>query len=506
MAGTPAPPPGWVPMGNGSYRNPASGTVIYPNGKGGWTGDPSSGVGQGALGASNANADHGLSATHGRGPHGAAGLHPGGMTMGEVYAMQRFLVNHGFNIAQDGILGPITKAAAAAFRANHKGGDAFNASHGLGVHPASRAPVPRAGSHVGAVPPGKTPPMTHTTPAAPDPASGAFNGLLGALLKGGGNIGSEYDPGSFGDAAAAPDVALASSLVRQIRDNPKQEAQNQYDISSWYGLDPSDPNYGLSVLGRLGLATSRDAQANTDAQGNVADIAKSLAGSIGGAANGASGSVLAAGADAAGMFGALGQEAKDYGATLDPLLAAEARGQMSREKASNSQALADLKDRLAQAQGAEASDRAQGVMAATDKNNSLSQQRFANQGNLLSILSQMMSVDPTYNGLRDAKLAAQIDAINHPAAKTPSSKSASLGDITMQVAGMLGMPAGSMKIPNGTSVGGLAHVIGSALQAAGIPKSDPRYQRLGQTIINSFLDPNGNPLRIPTSWFGPTTR
>src|SRR5947209_11031540 len=60
-------------------------------------------------------------------------------------------------------------------------------------------------------------------------------------------------------------------------------------------------------------------------------------------------------------------------------------------------------------------------MAASEKNNSLAQQRFANQGNLLSILSQMQASDPNANTLSAAKTRAQINEINAQAARAQAS-------------------------------------------------------------------------------------
>lgn len=435
---------------------------------------------------------------------------PGMMTREQVYEMQRFLVNHGFNISQDGVLGPLTKSAAAAFRANHKGGEAWNRAHGIGVHPAHRSPVPRAGSGIGDTASengdGPGPSGGSLTPPA-SPMLDSFNALLTALLKGGGKVGAGYDPGSFGDAAAAPDTALAKAISDQIALNPAQEKQNQYDLSSWYGLDPNDPNFKISVLGRLATAKDRNAQVATDTAGNVSDIAKSLAGSIGGAANGASGTVLAAGADASGLAKALGQSDEEFANDMSPLLAAEARGQMSREKASNAQALQQLRDRLGQAQGQAQSDRAQGVMAAQDKNNALGQQRFANEGNLLSTLSQLLAVDPTANSLDNAKTVAEINkimaqtnAIQHPGTKVPTK--VDLAQAGNSIAGLLGVGP-DHKLPPDVSPTKLAYTIGSQLQALGFTKGTPEYQRYGQQLISMFRDPNGTPFAVPRSWFGP---
>jgi hypothetical protein len=438
-----------------------------------------------------------------------------GMTATQVRAMQQFLNNHGFQVAQDGILGPQTKSAAAAFRANHKGGDAWSKHNGIGNHPGDVAPGGRGPGGGGS---GPTPPGGTTPP--PPGGGGALQQLLQSLLAGGGNVGSGYDANSFGDAAAAPDLATAQALSRQIGANPKQEAQNQADISQWYGLDPKGAGYKLSVLGRLAQAKAQDAQATTAVQGNMGDLAKSLAGSIGGAANDGSGSVLAAGQNSAGTVAALGQAQSDYASNMDPLLRAEAVGAASREKASNSQTLADLADKLAAAQGQAKADRAGGVMGATDKNNALAQQRFANQGNLLSTLAQMQAADPTAPGnqLATAKTQAQINEINAQTARaraaalhlvngastSPKLTKANLGDLAQQIGGIAGIGL-DHRLPEGMSIGGVAHLVGTTLQSAGIPKSDPRYQRIAQTIMGSFLDPNGNPLNVPAGWFGLNT-
>lgn len=432
---------------------------------------------------------------------------PGGMTREQVADMQRFLVNHGFNIAQDGVYGPLTKSAAAAFRANHKGAEAWNAAHGLGVHPAKRgagtAPVPRAGSGAGDGTLPSDPPAGGNTGG--DSIMGAFNTLLASLLARGGQVGAGYDPKDFGNAAAAPDEATAAALASQIADNPGQEAQNQYDLSSWYGLDPTDQNYGISVLGRLATANDRNQTAATDTASNVSDIAKSLAGSIGGAANGASGSVLAAGADAAGLAKALGQTDASYAADMNPLLAAEARGQMAKEKASNALSLQGLKTQLAQARGQATADRAQGVMAAQDKNNAIDQQDFANQGNLLSTLTQLMAVDPNATALKDAKSVAEIKQILARTRKlnNPTTTQPTRVNLSTAYAALKQLSGGSLTpgqaIPTGQHAA-LAQNIATVLASMGITKSNPLYKQIGDQIFGSFVDQHGRPLVAPPNW------
>lgn len=438
----------------------------------------------------------------GRVPHPVNNAHVGGpapMTAKQVKAMQQFLNNHGFQVAQDGVFGSQTKSAAQAFRTNHKGGDAWNKAHGIGVHPAAR---PLAGhdfhdANVG-------PPAREPQASGPGGVGGddPFSTLLSALLGQGGKVGSTLDPKSFGDAAAAPQDALAAVLKRQVAQNPRQEAQSQKDISSWYGLDPNDPNYKLSVLGRQGQARERDATAATDAQSNIGDIAKSLASSVGGSANDGSGMVAAAGADAAGTMGALGEASKQYADDMAPLLAAEARGRASKEKAGNQATLADLTDKLALAAGQAKSDRAGGVATATDKNNALGQQRFANEGNLLSTLAQMQAVDPESANLKNAKLKAQIWAIQHPGAAHPpkggvKTPKIDLGKTTSTVGNLMGLANTTVSMGQHER---LATTIGSVLTSQGIKRGTPLFKQLGDQLFGTFVDEHGRPLVAPHGW------
>ena len=431
--------------------------------------------------------------------------HPQGadMTPQQVRSMQQFLVNRGFNVAQDGVYGPSTKSAAQAFRTNHKGGAEWSNANGIGVHP-SNTPHDTTGAN----PP--TPPTPPSTPAGPTPGSDSFSQLLATLLKQGGNVGSMFDPKSFGNAAAAPSDALASTLARQAAANPKQEAQNQSDISSWYGLDPKASSYKLSVLGRLLQAKTADATAATNASSNVSDLAKQLASSIGGSANDGSGMVASAGADAAGTMSAVGQASTDYANAMDPLLAAEARGSMSKEHATNSAALLDLQDKLAQARGQATSDRAGGVASATDKNNALGQQGFANKGNLLAILAQMQSVDPLAAGLKDAKLAAEINRLQNPApeATSPATRKGIVQTIAQNVIGTFGL---SLSPDNANGTGGLpvvptnghaqvAQLIGNYLVRFGIKRGSPEFKQIGDQIFSTFIDQHGRPLASPPNW------
>lgn len=433
------------------------------------------------------------------------------MTPTQVKAMQQFLTNHGFQVSQDGILGPQTKAAAAAFRANHKGGAQWSAKNGTGVHPASTG-APGAVTGSGATVGGTAP--TPTGPAAPT-AETEFTALLNSLLSKSGSVGTTMNPTSFGNAAAAPDTAAAAADALQVKENPLQEAQNQQDISSWYGLDPNSSSYKTSVLGMLANAKTGDAAAGTAASSNIANLAQALAGSIGGSANAGSGTVAASGANDAGTLAALGTANMDYENNIAPLLAAEATGAKTNETNSNQQALLQLLQQQATDQGNATAARATGVASAIGSNNGVAQQNFANQGNLLSTLAQVASVDPNAAPLKDAEVQSIINENQAKAQAIASGKSATgttpaptkvnLGSITANVTNMLGVGS-DQRIPKGTSLGAMARLIGSQLQAEGITKSDPRYQRLAQTVMGSYRMPDGSGINIPASWFGPNTQ
>ena len=432
---------------------------------------------------------------------------PGGLaplTPQQVRNMQQFLVNHGFAVAQDGVFGPQTKAAAAAFRANHKGGVQWSAKNGIGVHPHGHAGDAAAAG----TPPGGGTGTTTPTPTGVD-AGGAFNKLLQQLLAQGGNVGTPFDAKALGDAAAAPSDALAAAYTRQIAQNPRQSAQNQSDISSWYGLDPKDPNFKLSVLGRLAQARGRDAQASTDAASNVGDIAKQLASSIGGSANDGSGMVASAGADAAGTMEALGAASKQYADDMNPLLAAEARGSMSKEKATSQQQLLALQDQLAQAQGQSKADRASGMAGARDKNNALGQQRFANRGNLLSILAQMNAADPNATALDNALTAAKVNNLNAKTSQILTGKTGSghvykidmakaISGIYNQL-GYAGNSAGQGVVPTNDHLR-LAATIGAYLRSQGFRPGDGQFKKIGDALFSGFVDQQGRPLVAPPTW------
>jgi hypothetical protein len=437
------------------------------------------------------------------------GVYGGGsMTPTQVRSMQQFLVNRGFNVAQDGVFGKSTQSAAQAFRADHKGGAAWSAKNGIGVHPAS-TPHGNAGDSAAAGTGAGSGTGTGTGTGSGTPGSDSFSQLLATLLKQGGNVGSMFDPKSFGNAAAAPSDALASTLARQAAANPAQERQNQSDISSWYGLDPKASSYKLSVLGRLGQAKTANATAATDASSNVADIAKQLASSIGGSANDGSGMVASAGADAAGTMSAVGQASTDYANAMDPLLAAEARGSMSKEHATNSTALLDLQDKLAQARGQATSDRATGVASATDKNNALGQQGFANKGNLLSILAQMQSANPDKNYLGNTLTQAKIDETNARTKAIISGKTGSghvykidVAKSTQGIINHLGYavnPSGQAVVPTSDHVR-LAQTIGTFLRSQGFKPGDGEFKKIGDGIFAGFVDQHGRPLQAPSGW------
>jgi hypothetical protein len=330
------------------------------------------------------------------------------------------------------------------------------------------------------------------------------------LFSQGGDVGQMIDPNYYAAAAAAPDNAAVQSLLQEIALDPKQEAQNQYDISSWYGLNPKDPNYALSVLGRLGQAKAGDAGVASDAASNVSQIASALAGSIGGAANGGAGALAAAGANDAGMMGALGKANTDYADNMNPLLAAEARGQMLKDKAANQEALLALQQQLAEARGQAKSDAATARGNAIGTNNSLAQQRFADKGNLLGLLGQMDA-----SGLKTEYTAAQIQHLmneGNPASAyaTSYARDRAAADVKAAVGGT-GIDPTKVATAAASSIGlssptvptnmhsQLAKAIGVNLRRYLSP-NDKRFKAIGDALFGMFVDEHGRPLVAPPDW------
>jgi hypothetical protein len=431
------------------------------------------------------------------------------MTMQQVRSMQQFLMNHGFNVAQDGVFGPQTKAAALAFRANHKGGEAFNAKHGTGTYTGGPAGVTPHGTAA------DTPAPTRTLAGAAPPggvdAGSAINTLLQSLLSQGGAVGSTFDPGYYGDAAAAPQNAVAAALAKQVAANPGQEKQNQADISNWYGLDPNDPNFKLSVLGRLKTAAGRDQAAATGAATNDSALAQALASSVGGSANDGSGQIAAAGENAAGTANALGAASAQYASDMNPLIAAEARSKSVDEKGTNSKALQALQDSLAQARGQAAADRAGAVGTVTDKNNSILQQRFANKGNLLSTLTQLAAVDPQSQMLKDALTQAKIKKTNAETNKIVSGKTTAGHVFKIDVGKAAGGIARNLGYTDGGTGTGVAMVptadhqrlanqIGAFLRSQGFKPGDGQFKHIGDALLSTFVDQHGRPIQAPPDW------
>lgn len=154
-----------------------------------------------------------------------------------VSGMQKFLVSKGFNIAVDGVNGPETQAAAAAFR-SHADPQAFNVSHGLiggGTDASSSGPqAPVANPNVpAAAPPAAAKPKRvisqlpngngfFTTQAAAQNAIGADEpGLTVKFQKGKGYY--------IGTAQTAPSSGAPATPQQSVLDQAKQIVAAQVD-------------------------------------------------------------------------------------------------------------------------------------------------------------------------------------------------------------------------------------------------------------------------------------
>jgi hypothetical protein len=335
----------------------------------------------------------------------------GGNDPADVKAMQQFLIKRGYKIQADGILGPLTKAAAEDWRTNKNPGG-WNKQQGFVTNPSKYAPA----GNVSAVPP-------DLRPGADGGNSGAGGGggtgnsfmdLLKALL--GQASTSKLIPASLAGQMSAPDNALAAQLQQEIDQLPtaKQHALDQ--IAGWFG----------QVTDAQKTASQRDqAMANAGAAADSSNTAGIIA-SLGGSAMGGSNMIGATGANDANTLSAIGASDAQLQSDLAPLFSSEKANALTTMGSKFDQGLLDLQNQLATAQGNSSRDKAAALMQIMGANNQSRDSNFKNQASLLQTLAGLqisgMNADTnsTYKDILNKLHIAQANKDN-AAAKAKSS-------------------------------------------------------------------------------------
>lgn len=218
--------------------------------------------------------------------------------MSNIKDMQQFLSNRGYNVTVDGIRGPQTNAAVAAFH-NHIAPAQFNARF-RPQHPTNGKFVP-----------------TNTSVAPVKPTGGVnkpdtrFTSGSGGSNNGAQDSTSAFDPQAYAQSAAnAQYDPSIHDLTNQINSAGAQNIVNQKALQDYYNQMQSLINGQLSGVQAQGDQGGKDYAA---ALGNVAQL-------FGGAQAPQVGAVASQGADA---LSAVNQAQQDYLKNLAPLLQAQ---------------------------------------------------------------------------------------------------------------------------------------------------------------------------------------
>lgn len=270
-----------------------------------------------------------------------------------------------------------------------------------------------------AAPTGPAP--SESTVAAGDAAGGGFElptvdfSAIDALNP---NTARLMDPASATTGAKlyGPGVAEAQaglqydSKILSLRDsalrNPLDTKQHVKDIGSWYG----------QVLASLKTAGERDSSLQKAAVDETVANTGAIAGAIGGEANAGSYLVGAAGAEAAGTLGALGLAQDQYNADLAPILQGEAASQKTREAASGSSKLADLKLQIAAALGERGQAQASNQFGVDQANNGVLDARAARQLQIIQAnnAARQTNFQNKY-GVETTRIGAQVSGAKEAA-------------------------------------------------------------------------------------------
>jgi hypothetical protein len=321
----------------------------------------------------------------------------GGNDPADVKAMQQFLIKRGYKIQADGILGPLTKAAAEDWRTNKNPGG-WNKQQGFVTNPPAHAP---AGSTAFVPTTGPNSPASSSGGGTPSTGGDSFMSLLTSLL--GQSSTSKLIPASLAGQMSAPDDALAAQLQQEIGQLPtaKQHALDQ--IAGWFG----------QVTNAQKTASQRDqAMANAGAAADSSNTAGIIA-SLGGSAMGGSNMIGATGANDANTLSAIGASDAQLQSDLAPLFSSEKANALTTMGSKFDQGLLDLQNQLATAQGNSSKDKAAALMQIMGANNQSRDSNFKNQASLLQTLAGLqisgMNADTnsTYKGILNQLHQAQ---------------------------------------------------------------------------------------------------
>lgn len=264
----------------------------------------------------------------------------------DATATQKFLNAKGYSIPVDGINGPLTQAAAAAFR-SHADPAAFNVGHGLTTAaPAATPSVPAPAAKVKA--PAAKPIAGRNASAGFSSDTGSGSSATGSSDSGTGSSGGSSGstgtstPATGTSAAQASIAAILAPIIKQIQDASLTSGRQGQSLINGYttsaenelkGIDFGAPYTQagndqnaintalLSLLQGSGSGLQDQLGTTLAAAGQSPTLSASLQGKIGADTAGAAGANLAKGDASLSQLNQEGAAAKTYGNKLPGITA-----------------------------------------------------------------------------------------------------------------------------------------------------------------------------------------
>lgn len=310
---------------------------------------------------------------------GSQTVSAGGMRIGSfsVPQLRSFLIHKGYDIPEEGGLGPRMKAALADFLNPKQTGGALAAALGktritgkrnpdawnkLFGSAASRPKVLRPVTG----PNGLVDANGNTAPDLSDPAGTVDVSGISGLAP---NVGTTVSPGLADKMAGLQYDSSITDARTALARQPVQASQDLHDIENWYG----------QVLGAQKVAAGRDTDMTTAGVGSIRDAVSRIVSSLGGSANEGSGLVGAAGADQVGTLQALGTTQDQYNSDIAPLLRSESAGARQQQMAVNTRDNQDATSAVQKLVQARGQAKAAAGLDISKYNNDVNQQEFQNE-------------------------------------------------------------------------------------------------------------------------------
>lgn len=343
-----------------------------------------------------------------------------------------------------------------------------------------------------------------------------INALLGSTGKGG------PTPGTLPLTLAAQGLTPATAdmfnsagefagqveaLRRQLGISKGSMQAALKNLNDWYG----------QVSAAQQTAGARDAAIGKAGVDSLNQAAQAIVSSLGGSANPAAAVVGEGGAQNVGTLQALSSAQDQYNSDIGPILQLAKAGALSDRQAQGQQEQAQLMAQIAAAQGQQAAAAAADRLGLLQYNNQLAGQRFSNQMALRQYNAGVQQqADQAAQSAQVIKLAMALYGgganvnlkgfgLTHPkpsaAAKPPATAAVDPSKLVGSVITTLGGDPTTRRLPKGLTQQQIVTSIGSTMQAAKIPKTDPRYSRLGYLVLSGLRDYNGNPIPAAKGWF-----